>query len=239
MIQNYKILSIVPCRAGSMGLQGKNYKDFNGRPLFYWSLDASIKSKYVDLTVVSTNDNNVQGRMYGYMHSNIKSELQCMWRPEELCTGTSKSEDTLIHVSKELKNKYDIIIMLQPTSPIRTNNLLDRCIEKLIEEKADSLLTVGKGNSFLWKIIDGIPVADYDYQNRPMRQEIKENELVYADDGNVYVMKRDILLKNKCRIGGKITLFESDSFQTLQIDTIEDFQIMENIVKIIGGPLSV
>ena len=237
MIQNYKILSIIPCRAGSVGLPGKNFKDFYGRPLFFWSLDASIKSKYVDLTAVSTNDQNVQGRMYGYMHSNIKSNLKCMWRPEELCSGTSKSEETLIHVSKELKNQYDIIIMLQATSPIRTNNLLDKCIEEFIEEKSDSLLTVGKDNPFIWKIINGKPVASYDYKNRPMRQEI--SEWIYKDDGNIYIVKKDILLKEKCRIGGKISLFESDSFQTLQIDTNKDFQIMENVSKIIGGPLSI
>jgi len=250
MISGKKVLVVIPARAGSKGLPNKNHKDLCGRPLFWWSLDAATKSKYVDLTAVSSNDYSVNGLTYAYMHSNILKNVKMIWRPEEISTDISSSEEALIHAYQECKKQYherkkyskkdidaDIIIMLQPTSPIRTNNLLDRCIEKFIEDGADSLLTASRHTPFYWKIVDGKPEASYDYRNRPMRQNIKD--WVWHDDGNVYLTNKNILLKNKCRLGGKISLFETDEFQTIQVDTLKDFMLIEALCKIFGGPLAV
>jgi N-acylneuraminate cytidylyltransferase len=251
MISGKKILAVIPARANS-SFYGKNFRELYGRPLFYWSLDASCQSKYVDLTVVSSNDQLIQGRTYSYMHSNIRENIKFIWRPENISTDVSPSEDALIHACKEVEKQYherkkysekdiipDIIIMLQPTSPIRTNFLLDKCIEKFFENQSDSLFTACRQTPFYWKLVNGKPVALYDYQNRPMRQSLKEEDWVWHDDGNIYVTNKRILFKNKCRLGGKVSIFETDEFQTLQIDTLEDFQLIEAVCGIIGYPLKV
>lgn len=238
MIKQYKVLSIIPCRAGSRGLPGKNYKDFFGKPLFYWSLDASTNSKYVDLTIISTNDQNVQGRAYSYMHSKIRSRIKCLWRPEEISSSTSKSEETLIHVSKELKSQYDIIIMLQPTSPIRERRLLDDALEKMIDNNKKSLMTVSEHTPFFVKKENDDSIQWlYDPKNRPMRQEIDNKEIFFHDDGCLYCVFSSYLLKNKCRLDNNPYIYINNKYSSCQIDTIEDFNIMESICKVIGNPL--
>jgi len=252
MIAGKKILAVIPARAGSKGLPGKNHKKLCGIPLFQWSLYAAAKSKYIDMVAVSSNDYTVNGSTSSYMHCHITENVKMIWRPKEISTDSSSSEDALIHAYKEVKRQYferkhyskkdfdpDVIIMLQPTSPIRTSNLLDKCIEKFFDDGCDSLLTACRQTPFHWKLVDGKPVASYDYKNRPMRQSIPDKDWVWHDDGNIYVTNRKILLKDKCRLGGKIGIFETDEFQTLQIDTPEDFQLIEAVCEILGGPLAV
>ena len=239
MIAGHKILSVITARANSQGIPGKNTKNLCNMPLVNWSVLASLASDYVDLTVISSNcplvkdaTANLQGKTVQWIH-----------RPDRYATPTSKNEDALIHAYNiaraELKFEADIIINLQPTSPIRNNNLIDRCIGEYVyyhfqeDYKADSLVTVSNHTPFFWKTKDKKPFAMWDVKNRKMRQEYEAaEELLAHDDGNLYLMEAPILLERNCRIGERPALFYLDKLQALQIDEEIDCDLIENLLKL-------
>ena len=255
MINGKKVLAIVTARANSQGLPGKNHKQLLGSPLFTWSIMSAIRSKYVDTVVISSNCEHVKEislqlideikNAVGQCKDLIKCKnVEFLQRPEEYATSISKNEDSLIHAYHYAKDHLsidaDIIANLQPTSPIRDtkdNILLDECLEKMENEKADSLFTGTRHTPFYFKIIDGEVKAEWDIYNRPMRQELENSNWAWHwhDDGNVYVVSTPLLLSSKCRLGGKISLFETDEFQTIQIDISKDFQLIEAVCKICYG----
>jgi CMP-N,N'-diacetyllegionaminic acid synthase len=162
MINNKKILAVVTARAGSKGIPGKNFRPLLGKPLFMWSMQAALDSKYVDTIVLSSNCEECEK-----IHINWVEELEVeqqnriiFWqRPEAYSTDTSKNEDALIHALISTDQcyglKHDVVINLQPTSPCRLNGLLDKCIEKYEEGNYDSLLTGSEITPFLWQKKDG------------------------------------------------------------------------------------
>jgi len=251
MINGKKVLSIITARANSQTLKGKNYKKLLGSPLFSWSVMSSIRSKYVDLVVISSNCEHVK-EISLQLIDEIKNEsgpccdlvkcknVEFLQRPEEYATATSKNEDSLIHAYHYAKDHLgidvDIIANLQPTSPIRDtkdNILLDDCLEQMENEKADSLFTGSAHTPFYFRIVDGEVIAEWDYRNRPMRQELENSDSnwLWHDDGNVYVVSTPLLLSSQCRLGGKISLYKLTHAQSLQIDTELDFEIVEKTMK--------
>lgn len=237
-----KILSVITARAGSKGIINKNTKILAGKPLFLWSVIASQQSEYINLTIVSSNCSIVKEELEKYNNfvsdafdfaPLFKNQAIFLQRPEEISGDLSKNEEALIHAYEYCKNELDfdcdIIVNLQPTSPIRNRKLIDACIKKFIRDKADSLFTVSKHTPFFFRIKNKKVIADWDILNRPMRQKIKE--FLWHDDGSVYTMKKELLLNTNCRLGGKMSIFETDKYQSLQIDTIEDFKIIEKMVE--------
>ena len=237
-----KILSVITARAGSKGIINKNTKILAGKPLFLWSVLASQQSEYINLTIVSSNCSIVKEELEKYNNfvsdafdfaPVFKNQAIFLQRPEEISGDLSKNEEALIHAYEYCKNELDfdadIIVNLQPTSPIRNKKLIDACIKKFINDKADSLFTGSKHTPFFFRIKNKKVIADWDIFNRPMRQKIKE--FLWHDDGSVYIMKKELLLNTNCRLGGKMSIFETDKYQSLQIDTIEDFNIIDKLVE--------
>lgn len=106
MISGKTVLAIVPARSGSKRLPGKNFRLFRGKPLYLWSVEQAGASKYIDRTILSTDDK----------------------RPPDLSSDTAKSEDVMRHHMAEYPS--DWVVLLQPTSPLRTTEDIDACIER-------------------------------------------------------------------------------------------------------------
>jgi len=240
MIAGHKILSVVTARAKSQGIPGKNVKKLCNLPLVNWSILASLASDYVDLTVISSNCPLVKDATESLRGNKI---VQWIDRPEQYATPVSKNEDALIHAyhytERHFGLKSDIIINLQPTSPIRNDNLIDRCIGEYVyyhfQEgyKADSLVTVSKHTPFFWKTNEKKPVATWDVRNRKMRQEYEQDgELLSHDDGNLYLVEAAKLIESNCRIGESPVLFQLEKLQALQIDEEIDFELIETLLKL-------
>jgi len=239
MIAGHKILSVVTARANSQGIKGKNIRNLCNLPLVNWSVLASLASDYVDLTVISSNCPLVKDAT-----ANLRGKtVQWLHRPDHYATPISKNEEALIHAYHHSVRYFDfepdIIINLQPTSPIRNNNLIDKCIGEYVyyhfqeDYKADSLITVSKHTPFFWKTEDKKPSAMWDVKNRKMRQEYeRDGELLAHDDGNLYLVEAQKLLESNCRIGERPVLFYLDKLQALQIDEEIDFQLIENLLKL-------
>jgi len=253
MINNKKILSVVTARSGSVGVLGKNYKILLNRPLVQWSILASLKCPYIDLTVVSSNCAGVE-KAYTDLLNELQeicrtvelddyiSKLRWIPRPDEFATPTSKNEDAMIHAYHYCKDKYafnpSILINMQPTSPCRNDKLLSKCLEEYEKGGYDSLLTGQKLTPFLWKKQDGkwvYPVDKNHCCDRKMRQDFLDSEnnseFVWHDCGSVYCTNTEVMLNTKCRIGENPCLFTVDRLNSLQIDTEFDFILIENMIK--------
>ena len=140
----------------------KNIQIINGKPLIQWTIESSKKSRYIDKIVVSTND-------YEILKLSKILSTQTIKRPEKLCTDNAKSVDLLIHALNYYKDTFDIIILLQPTSPLRTVDDIDKAIEYYIEKDALSVISVSKIN-FKIEHINTLP------KNNSMENFLKRNK---------------------------------------------------------------
>ena len=179
-----------------------------GKPLLAWSILAAKKSKYIDKIVVSTEDKKISivAKKWG---------AEVLDRPKKYATDTATTIQVLKHAIKEIPG-YDAIILLQPTSPLRTGKLIDNAIEKFIETKVDTLATGYICKEYEWGKTNNIP-----------RQKLKG---WFYDDGNIYIHKLDYLKKGKW-IGKKLERMIVDEHFNFEIDAQVDFYIMENLMK--------
>tara|TARA_Y100001958_G_scaffold157969_1_gene154493 strand:- start:1086 stop:1661 length:576 start_codon:yes stop_codon:yes gene_type:complete len=142
MIAGKSILAIIPTRLGSKRLKQKNIMIFKNKPLFVWSYISAKKSKYIDKILISTESKKVINiaRSYGY-RSNVL-------RDKNLSLDKTKSEEVIFNIVKKYK-KYKYFILLQPTSPLRNYEDIDKSLELIIKKKKDFLVSVfGKKNKY-------------------------------------------------------------------------------------------
>jgi len=141
------IIAIIPARGGSKGIPNKNIINIAGKPLTAWTIEQSINTKIINKTYVSTNDNQIAdvSKQYG---------AEIIWRPEEICGDTATSESAILHALDYLKKEQnvepDYIVFLQATSPLRKKDDIDKAIKKIIDDKADSLISGSKFEDFLF-----------------------------------------------------------------------------------------
>ena len=140
---NKTFLAIIPARGGSKRLPRKNILDLCGKPLISWSIEAALKSKYISKVVVSSDDEEILN-----ISSNFGADI--IKRPYELANDTATTFDAIKHTINNLE-KYDYIVLLQPTSPLRNEKHIDEAIELLEEKQADGIVSVCEmDHSPLW-----------------------------------------------------------------------------------------
>ena len=231
------ILAVVTARGGS-SLSGKNYRLINGKPLFIWSLIAALKVDYINYIAVSSNCPKVEEIFYDFaandkLFQDNYNRLIFINRPEEISGPQSKNEEALIHAVDFMEEYFnfvpDSIVNLQPTSPVRNNDLLSNCIEEYYGLGYDSLVTVNRVTPLMWqKTEDGLKCY-FDIYNRPMRQSILPEKWFWHDAGNVYLTNKNILMSTGCRVGNNPCLYEISDYQALQIDSEFHFDIVEQM----------
>lgn len=246
MIRNKSVLAIITARNGSQGLPGKNFRNFLGKPLFMWSVDAALESKFVDFVQINTNCLEIKKiatkKWNLYCTDNKGSmreashRLTLVNRPNEISTSTSKNEDALLYGVEQFYEKRgfepDIIVNLQPTSPIRGEILIDQCISAMLDHRKNSLMTASKHTPFFVRIREDYVEWLYNPEKRPMRQELRDPEdFFWHDDGCVYVVTTKFLKASHCRLSDNPCIFENDKYCSMQIDSEDDFVMLEAIRK--------
>jgi len=232
MYKNKTFLAIIPARGGSKGLPGKNIKELCGKPLIAWSIEAGLKSKYLDEVVVSTDYPSIADIAKSYGAS------VPFLRPDFLASDIATSFDTVKHTidfyKNELDREFDYIVLLEPTSPLREDSDIDNIIEKIIsiENRFDSIVSIGEVHehpSIMKKIVNHTLVQYWEDLEMTTRRQ--DNDIAFFPYGVAYIVKKDVLLKEKTFYTKRNTFFEIKRYQCYEVDDIYDFLAIENIMQ--------
>ena len=213
-------LILIPARKNSKRIKNKNLINFNGVSLIDRSIKEALKIKYKNLIIVSSDHEKILAKSKLYSKNNIKF----LKRPKYLSLDNSSIEDLILYLlGKEFKdNLPENIIILQPTSPLRSSDHINKCIKKYEREKLDSIFSVYKDKIFLWN--NKFQSITYNYRKRQNTQIMKD---FYIENGAIFIFKttKFLKLKNKRRIFGKFDYFEMSKHSSKDIDNYEDLKI--------------
>lgn len=216
---------IIPARAGSKGIIGKNMIDFCGKPLVAWSIIQALNSACVSNVYVSTDGSDIA--KVAEAHG-----AKVIWRPAEISTDTSSSEEAIIHAISMMdeQDALNTIIFLQATSPLRRKDEIDNACRAFLEGGFDSLFSMTVLEDYcLWKRNDdGLYSFSYDFKNRGRRQE---REPLFLENGSIFIFKKDLMLQEKNRLVGKIGMYEMPFELSYQIDSEKDISLCEHFMK--------
>lgn len=217
-----KKIAIIPLRKNSKGIPGKNKKKMVGRPLFSWVLSEAIFSN-LDAVYIFTDDTEI----IDYVTKNYawSPKVNALLRSDENATDTASTERTILEFSEKINQDFDLLCLLQATSPLTTSEAINAGIDKIVNENFDSSLTVVKTHRFTWNE-NGTP-QNYDVFNRPRRQDF---EGLLIENGAVYCTTKTAFLNSKNRVSGTIGLVEMPEESLLEIDSKTDWDCIENLL---------
>jgi len=221
-----KIISIIPARGGSTEIPLKNLIKLNKKPLLEYTVNASLNSSMINRTIVSTDHSKIQ-----QMATELGAEI--IKRPKRLSGNKIGIEPSISHVLDTLEKNEDyipdLVLLLQNTSPLRNSKHIDRAIKFLIKNKYDSVFSAYLSHYLFWEKINKkyVPM-NYDPLKRPNRQQMKNQ---FIENGAIFVTKNSSFKKTKCRISGKIGIYEMPEKLSYQIDSYDDIFIIERLLK--------
>jgi N-acylneuraminate cytidylyltransferase/CMP-N,N'-diacetyllegionaminic acid synthase len=231
MYKDKRILVVIPARGGSKGLPGKNIRQLIDKPLIAWSINHAQDSKYVDEIFVSTDSREIATVAEQY---NVKVPFL---RPQELSGDTASSMDVILHTidTLEKQNKsFDIVIMVEPTSPLREPIDIDNSIEMLVETyNAESVVGIceveGAHPDFLVELKNNflVPYVNKDFTVK-RRQDIMP---MFFFEGTVYTSFVNSIKKRKNFYHEKTLGYVVPKWKSYEVDDISDFVIIEAILK--------
>lgn len=218
------VIAIILARGGSKGIPRKNVLDFAGHPLVAWSVIQAKISKEIDEVYISSDSDEILEIAQSYGAKIIK-------RPDEISGDSAKSEEAIVHALSILGSNQEMIIMLEPTAPLRKADDLDNCVRMFRNERWDSCFSGALLQDFLlWKKDKNgdLTSLNYDYKNQGPRQ-MREPD--YVENGAIFIFKPEIMLHDKNRFGGKIGIFPNHFWQSFEIDDTEDWDFVELIFR--------
>tara|TARA_B100001750_G_C15230068_1_gene457637 strand:- start:15 stop:701 length:687 start_codon:yes stop_codon:yes gene_type:complete len=218
------IIAIIPARGGSKGIPKKNIINFLGKPLMVHSIDYAKSSNLISDIYLSTDDSDIA-------KIGLDNGAKIINRPLSISGDEASTESALLHVLENINNNPDVIILLQPTSPLRPRNNLDKVLEHFFSNNYDSLLSISPTHRFFWKINEENAIPKYDFNNRPRRQDIKLEDINYIENGSLYISTYENLITNNNRLGGNIGYVIFDEKYSYEIDSMTDLKFLEALSK--------
>tara|TARA_S200000501_G_scaffold371931_1_gene415958 strand:+ start:354 stop:1049 length:696 start_codon:yes stop_codon:yes gene_type:complete len=226
MIDGQSILAIIPARSGSKGLPNKNILKLDGKPLIAWSIIEANKSKYIDKCIVSTNDRYIADISISY-----KCEVPFI-RPCDLSTDKANLNDVIMHAIKTIDNQYDIVIVLQPTSPLRKSFDIDRALEIMMDRDAPTVVSVSQSNKpFHWNYVieeNGTLKPCTSIKNiTTNRQQFPKT---YLPNGALFISKVDYFIREISFYTNLTLAFVMPEERSIDIDSQIDFFTAQAII---------
>lgn len=230
-VVEHNILAIILARGGSRGIPRKNVRLLCGKPLIAYTIEAALGSKLINRVVVSTEDEEIA-------KVSKKQGAEVISRPPELAQDDTPSLPVYQHAIRHLEKMEDyrpeILVILQPTSPLRIVEDIDRAIEGFLEAKSkcDSIVSVCEvehPSHWMYTLVENMlkPVIK-DAENVVRRQDASK---VYRLNGAVYVTSRDIIMKENRVLGRNIKAHIMPPERSIDIDTELDFKLAELLMR--------
>ncbi len=221
------VVAVVPARAGSKGIPGKNLRTVGGRSLVRRAVDAARTAVTIDTVVVST-DAGTDGDAIAA--EAVDAGARVVRRPAELTGDEASSESALLHAVDVLEPATDprpeIVVFLQATSPFVDPADLDRAVARVRGGHADVVFAAAPSHAFLWRTApDGSATAvNHDAANRPRRQD---REPEYRETGAFYVFRADAFREHRHRFHGRVELAVVDAALAIDVDDLADLHHAE------------
>lgn len=185
-----EILAIIPARGGSKGLPGKNIKPMNGKPLIFYTIKSALESKSINKIIVSTDSKKIA-------EISKKNGAEILLRPQELASDDVPIIPVVKHVIREVENmghKFNIVVVLQPTSPLINSEYIENSIKKLIETKSDFVATV----------------TEVDHHPYRMRKFFGDKIVPFIENKDIFLQRQD--LPKVYRLNGAVVVGKAETF---------------------------
>lgn len=223
MIANQTVIAIIPARGGSKGIPRKNVRDLCGKPLIAWTIESALRSRYIDTVLVTSDDKEI-------LQVSKKYGAQTIQRPSYLASDESPSIDAVIHALQQ-KEQHDIVILLQPTSPLRNEYHINESLELFIKKVTTSLVSVSEVTEspyWMYKIKAGKlkPLLEDIAASR--RQDLPK---IYKLNGAIYIKKQCSLVKEKFFIDENTYSYIMPVNTAIDIDNRIDWEMVSHLIK--------
>ena len=226
------ILAVIPARGGSKGIPRKNIVKINDRPLIDYTIQAALQVSRINHVIVSTEDEEIASISRG-----LGAEVPFM-RPNHLAVDQAQSAPVVIDAlyrMEEINNiKYDAVLMLQPTSPLRTSKHIEKALDLFFSQECDSVVSVvSVGGTHLFRmkrLVDDrlVNYIDQGFWDMRPRQELPP---VYIRNGSIYLIERDVLINKGQMIGEKCLGMVMGDKESINIDTPLDLKLAELLLE--------
>lgn len=219
-MDNKKIIGIIPARSGSKGINKKNIKEINDNPLINYTIDSSLKSDSITRTVVTTDSREIANTAL-----EAGAEVPFL-RPPSLAEDETPTEPVVTHALSELDESFSELVLLQPTSPLRTADHIDEAINTYQSTEATSLVSVYEDHSYRWRQTEsGATRVNYDGR---MRRQDKTSE--YVENGAIYITNVETFLDTESLTTGRTELYEMGKLASVDIDEPADLRLAKVLI---------
>mmetsp|Transcript_69127 Transcript_69127/g.202418 ORF Transcript_69127/g.202418 Transcript_69127/m.202418 type:complete len:239 (-) Transcript_69127:107-823(-) len=218
-----RVVAVIPARGGSVSIPLKNIKELAGRPLIDWCIRAALDSGCFTEVYVSTDHD-------GIAEVAVASGAKVHRRAAETATSTASTESAMVDFAKAHPD-FDILCLIQATSPLTTPTHFRESLELFQKASADSLVTAVRAHRFLWKVDPATGEAEaknYRPEKRPRRQDW-DGELI--ENGAFYLTAKELFDRTSCRLGGKMVLYEMPEHTLTELDSMIDWEIMKGLAQ--------
>ena len=227
LMKSHKVLALITARGGSKGLPRKNVLLAGGKPLIAWTVKAALESQFVDRVVLSSDDDEI---MVAAEAAGCEVPFR---RPTHLATDKASSMDVVKHALQELPD-YDYIVLLQPTSPLRTNDDIDAAFQLMLTRNAPACVSVSEVDQspyWMYRLTDDNKLVNImePLGNLSRRQDLPT---IYALNGAIFIAKVDWLIKTEKFVDTETIAYQMPKERSLDIDDMNDF---ERFLKIISA----
>lgn len=216
-----RILALVPARGGSKGIPRKNIRTMAGKPLIAWTIEAALRSSHIQSVVVSTEDEEI-----ARVAQECGAEVPFR-RPAELARDETPGIDPVLDALDRLPD-VDAVLLLQPTSPLRTTEDIDRCIGMAQERNAESCVSVSRVDehpSWMYRLDDAghlLPLLEGPRVAR--RQDLAP---LYAVNGALYLARAESIRRTRSFVTAETVGYVMPRERAVDIDTMLDWQLAE------------
>lgn len=223
-----KIYALIPIKHNSERVPGKNYRDFNGKPLFYWIINTLLNSTYVDKIIIDTDSPTIKELVPKHF-SDTMERIIIYDRPEHLHGGHVATNDLFVNVIEDLNLDADYYFQTHTTNPLLKTSSVNNAIETFLNKIKDGYETLfsvkthhtrfynSKGEDMNHNRFHLIPTQDLDP--------------IYEENSCMYLFSKNTLMKYKARIGNNAYLYKMNDIESTDIDWPEDFKIAELLHK--------
>lgn len=227
MYRDKTFLAIIPARGGSKGIPRKNLRLVAGKPLLAWTVEAAKKSRYIDRLILSSEDAEIIAAA-----RSLGCEVPFV-RPAELARDDTPGIEPVLHALQVLSEKYDYVVLLQPTSPLRRAEDIDGCIAHCVDQRALACVSVTEPAHhpyWMYQLAqDGYLKPFLLREKVPARRQ--DLPPVYALNGAVYVARCDWLQEKRTFLSEETTAFVMPPERSVDVDSVYDLMLAEFLLS--------